>query len=163
MITFLLGYALAADPIQAVRRVQEVALETPGTYDFIAGGAPVQRATLLVVQLDPAWARPRQTAQPMLQAGAWPVRVVAADPATGCVAGYIPERFDRAVPLFIAGFGRPEAWTRAQAEGALTGARQAGLSGRPSAEIDRATRPPATLHDVDALLVATEAALAVCR
>lgn len=163
MISLLLSAAFAADPVQAVRLVQHTALEQGGVYDFVAGGVPIRDGTVIVVQLDPAWARPRQTEQPLLQVGAWPLRVVAADPATGCVAGYVPGRFDPATPLFIAGFGRPETWTRAEAEGAWIGARQAGVSPRAAAELDRAGRPAVRVRDVDALLTSAEAALSVCR
>jgi hypothetical protein len=125
--------------VRAVTRLQAFRATTPLVYDHLAGRPEVREGWLLVAEVKPELARPRQVANPVLYVGDTPVMLLARDPATGCVAGLLPAKNLADEPV---GFGSAEPPERVDpARGAAERAAlvAAGVRPRPAGELARAT------------------------
>lgn len=103
-------------------------VDLPFSFDYTARPFEVRSGHLVTFEADPDLARPRQTRQPVLYAGAWPVQVLYTAPDARCVVGVVPDVVDLTkAPMFFGPAELPERIDTAQGERALAGARAAGM------------------------------------
>lgn len=134
-------------------------------YDFVAAHPSLRQGTLVVVAVDPEFARPRDAHMPVLYAGTTPVLIVTQDAAAGCVVGLIGPSVDLSVqPVFYGSYEPPERVDAARGTAERAAALAAGLGPRAAAELE-AAREPATLHPRDAsdLFALAKARVDRCR
>ncbi len=142
-----------SDHGQGVRRVVDAQPFSLGEgrfeYDYVAGHPMFTRGTLVVLAVDPALARPRDAAMPVLYVGAMPLQIVAQDPSSTCVVGLVAPGVDLAAePLFFGSTEPAERVDRARGTAERAAALAAGLKPRPAAELD-AARTAASLSPRD--------------
>lgn len=157
-----------SDPGQGVRRVVETQAFDLGEgtfeYDYVKGAPSFKRGTLVVLAVDPALARPRDAAMPVLYVGAMPLQIVAQDASSACVVGLVAPGVDLAAePLFFGSSEPAERVDRVRGAAERAAALAAGLRPRPAAELD-AARTSAALspRDVTDLYVQAKARVDRC-
>ncbi len=92
-------------PVKSVLLARSFVLDEPFAYEWSADHAPVTKGTLLVLEADPALARTRETAEPILFVGQWPAERVARGTVDGRIAVFVPGEVDLAKDLVW--FGTP--------------------------------------------------------
>lgn len=135
MLTLFVGAALAASPgaaapipvdPAAVRAVHTVHLTTPWEYTWAAEPLRVKDATVVVVQVDPALGRPRQTASPVLYLDDQPLELLAHSADFACLVALAPRADITGAVVYWGPDDLPETVDRAAGARALAQARRAG-------------------------------------
>jgi hypothetical protein len=134
---------VVSDTGDGVRRLVEAQPFTLGEgtfeYDYVASHPSYSRGTLVVLAVDPALARPRDAAMPVLYVGAMPLQIVAQNASSTCVVGLVAPGVDLTVePLFFGSTEPAERVDRARGAAERAAALAAGLKPRSAAELDAA-------------------------
>jgi hypothetical protein len=146
----------ACDAAKKLVFAQRFTLAKPHVYSWMKGHAPISEGTLIVVEVEPACARPRQTAMPVLYAGGVPVEVANLGFPSGRVIAIVPGEVDlAAAPIFYGSPELPERIDAATGASELAAARARGVAPF-SAEERRAAfdSKPLALQGTDTLYVA---------
>jgi len=114
-------------------------LDQPHDYPWMRGHAPVTEGMLLVVEVDPEAARPREAASPVLYVGATPAERVNAGVSEGRVVLIVPGRPDLTlVPVFLGSVELPERVDAARGALELEAARAAGVEPFDAGQVEAA-------------------------
>jgi len=148
--------ALPATPAsaKAVLDARRFTLQTPFTWHWSKERFEVSSGTLVVLAVDPSYAVPRESLEPVLYAGDMPVQRLNRGDKSGRVLGIIPGHVDLATtPIW---FGTPELpgrVTRDMARMERAKADKAGVRAMaPAAKLAAADQPVITAPDLAALL-----------
>lgn len=119
-------------PVAAVQRLlyaRPFRLQEPYVYSFLASQPAIAQGLLLVLEVDPEVAKPRQVDVPVLYAGDTPAHLTNTGYPSGRVVVIVPDWFDPAqAPVFFGSMELPERVERARGsqEQALAAGRGAG-------------------------------------
>lgn len=138
MIPLLCAFASAGDvlddglAVRAVLAAQSFTLAAPYAYEWSADHRSVATGTLLQLDVDPAWLRPRDASQPVLYVGDTPAERIGGDWRAGRVVVLVPGDVDPATePIYFGGHELPERVAREDGRATLAIARARGFSPRP--------------------------------
>ncbi|MEQ1501362.1 MAG: hypothetical protein ABMB14_03985 [Myxococcota bacterium] len=140
MISLLLSlpspaFAQDATPITAITWARPVTLAAPIQWSMRGDHPAVTEGVLVELRADPALLVPRQSAEPVLYAGAMPVMRFNWDYLGGCVVAFVPGPVDlAATELYFGSSALPERVTAADGGAARAAARVRGIRPAPSAE-----------------------------
>lgn len=148
MILFsLISVALAAPPVgvHGVTLVQPFELKQPMAYQWQAGAPSMNSGTLLVVQVDPKQAIPRQAGGSNLYIGGVPAAVTHPGYTDGNMVVFVPGSPDwSTTPIFWAEGDLPERTTLSDG---LELAKAVGADPFPVAEMNRVTLPAIAVNN----------------
>lgn len=135
-------------PVRGVLLAREFQLDVPVPFAWAKDAGAISAGTILVLEVDPAFLRPRAVAEPVLYVGSWPAWRVSHDATTGRVVVIVPGAVDlQAAPIFFGSPALPEQVDRRTAEGELALATAAGIAPATSDASRRAReRGGSTLH-----------------
>jgi hypothetical protein len=115
----MLEHDVACREVPRLLLVQRFTLDEPHEYHWMKDHPDVTSGSLVVVEVEPECARPRQAAMPVLYAGGVPAEIAKDSYPSGRLVLVVPGDVDlAATPLF---FGAPELPERVDRE---TGARE---------------------------------------
>jgi hypothetical protein len=143
----------SCDAAKRLLHVQPFTLAKAHPYHWMKGHAPLTGGKLVVVEVEPACARPREMAMPVLYAGGVPVEVANAGFPSGHLVVIVPAEVDLATqPIFYGGADLPERIDAAQGASELAAAQARGVAPFSPAALAAASQPGAlALADTDAL------------
>ncbi len=114
-------------------------LEVGYRYDFLADRPLVTRGVILVLEVDPEFARPRAVNRPVLYVGSVPAQICNSGYGSGRVIAIVPGSVDlKQTPIFYGSVELPERVTSERGARELAVARDWGFSPMNNASIDRA-------------------------
>jgi len=143
----LISAVLAAPPagVHGVTLIQPFELKQAMTYQWQAGAPPMKTGTLLVVQVDPKQAVPRQAGGSNLYIGGTPAAVTHPGYKDATMVVFVPGSPDwSSTPIFWAQGDLPE---RTTLKDGLQLAKTIGADPFPAAEMNRVTLPPIVVNN----------------
>lgn len=139
--------------VKGVLVAQRFSLSTPYLYTWAQTPRRVDAGTLVVIEVDPAYATPRDTLEPVLYAGDVAVHRLNRGNVSGRVIGIVPGEVDlRTTPIWFGSPHLPERLTPETIARERASAEKAGIRALPQARIAAADRPTTTATDLAALL-----------
>ncbi len=163
LLALLLSGLATAAPAPELTHVQSVKLDVPILHDSTARAEELDAVWLIAIRTGSDGAIQRAMAQPLLQLGAAPVRVLAASVDRGCVVGFVPRSVDPATaPLLWGPAALPEQLDPAEAAAAALQAREAGARGLGEPHLRAVLAPELQLPADGALLDAARALARTC-
>src|SRR5581483_4977999 len=141
-------------PIKAILAARRFTLEIPFPYTWTKERVMVSSGTLVVLEVDPALAVPRNTLEPVLYAGNIPVQRLNHGNKSGRVIGIVPGNIDvTTIPIWFGTPQLPGRVTIAMAEAERARAEKAGVARTfRRASIAGLDSPAVTSKDLAALL-----------
>ncbi|MBW2263975.1 MAG: hypothetical protein JRG91_18595 [Deltaproteobacteria bacterium] len=119
--------------VDGLLHAQRFTLEEPHEYKWMKDHPAITEGTLVVIEVNPECARPRQAAMPVLYAGDVPVEIAVDGYPSGRLVAFIPGHVDLTkTPLF---YGAPDLPERVDAErgsAELTAAIKVGINPFPT-------------------------------
>ena len=126
-------------PASDLLAVRAFSLDQARPYPWMAGHAPFSSGLLLALEVFPALALPRQTAEPVLYVGDVPAERLNVGYPSGRLLVLIPGEPDlQALPVFFGPPALPERIDPAHAAGDLAQARAQGLTGFSAQDLQQA-------------------------
>jgi hypothetical protein len=115
-------------PARKLLEARRFTLDTPHRYNWMKDHPAIEDGTLIVVDVDPECARPRQSAMPVLYAGKVPVEIANRGYPSGRIVAIVPGYVNLAeVPIYYGSPTLPERVDEARGEQELAAARSAGF------------------------------------
>ena len=138
MLALWTAFALAATPPAALVEATPFRIEVPYDWTWGAQVPPVREGWLLVLEVDPALARPRPVGGQVLFVGDWIAEPLNPGWPSGCVVALVGPVDLAAAPIFYAPLDLPERVDRAEAAARRDRAWAAGARPMPPARWGRA-------------------------
>jgi len=133
----VLEQPVAVTAVRSLLYARAFTLRQPYVYPYLREAPAISRGTLLVLEVDPEVARPRDVDVPVLFAGDTPVHLTNSGYPSGRMIVFIPDGIDLAhVPVFFGSTELPERMDRAR--GALEANTAMARAARPFAPDVRA-------------------------
>ena len=154
--------AVPATPaaVKGILAVRRFTLATPYQYTWSERPRMVASGTLVVLDVDPAYVVPRNTAEPVLFAGDVAIHRLNQGDKSGHVIGIVPGDVDvSTVPIWFGTPQLPERLTPALVESERALAQKAGIRAFGQTRVSAVARPPVTAPDLASLLRTTGAEL----
>lgn len=130
-----------SDSVHALLYARPFILDTPYADVWTRELQPIDKGTILVLAVDTALVRPRDTWMPVLYVGARPAETVNIGMESGHVVVLVPGEIDLyATPAYFGSVQLPERVDRARGEAELAAARAIGVGPFPREMVDEAIR-----------------------
>ena len=154
--------AVPATPVtvKSILAARRFTLATPYQYTWSERPRMVASGTLVVLDVDPAYVVPRNTAEPVLFAGNVAIHRLNQGDKSGHVIGIVPGDVDvSTVPIWFGTPQLPERLTPALVESERALAQKAGIRAFGQTRVAAITRPRIAAQDLASLLRTTGAEL----
>lgn len=114
--------------VSGLLHAQRFTLSEPHAYKWMEGHPDITDGTIVVLEVDPKCAKPRQDAMPVLFAGDVPVEIAVDGYPSGRLVAFIPGHVDLTkTPIYYGAPELPERVDAARGAAELTAAGQAGI------------------------------------